>query len=192
MMKTLFLLLGNFYLSSLVHAQDPNLITNVKQYASLKAANNDTLNFLKLNYTSTYDMKPLLQFFADLEADGLAIRSFFLSDFPVGKINLVCFLEPVNRVKEMCQKGIPVYWIQIMLAYDLRPHTQFEECRIMYNKLVEFGINKIDPLSDELMELIKDIKVDFANIYHESIDYWKKEVGVTDTIVGPAKNYPVP
>ena len=182
---SLILLMANCCWNSLLKAQDRNVIKNVKQYASLKAANNDTLNFLELNYSGAYHRKPVKQFFADLEADGLAIRSFFLSDFPVGKINLVCFLEPVNRVKEMCQKGIPVYWIQIMLAYDLRPDTQFEECRIVYDKMIKFGINRLYPVSDKLMSLIKDIKVDFANIYYESIDCWKKEIGVNDTVVSP-------
>lgn len=181
---TLFLLLGNFYLSSLLKAQDRNVIKNVKQYASLKAANNDTLNFLELNYSGAYHRKPVKQFFTDLEADGLAIRSYFLSDYP-GVITLVCFLEPVDRIKEICKKEIPAYWMQILLAYDLRPDTDSEECRIVYNKLVKFGINKLYPFSDELIDLIKNIKIDFANIYYESIDCWKKEIGVNDTVVSP-------
>lgn len=179
-MKTLFLkfiLFASCLLAgSALQAQKDMVIRNVKQYKDLKEADNDTLKYLQLNYSATYNRKPIKQILADLKSEGFIIRSCVVNNRPVGCINMFCFLESVDQVREKYRNNLPLYELEFYFAYDLSLNTRFEECRIVYDKLVKFGLNKLQSFSEELLNIINNINLDYMYPNYETIGWLKHAI----------------
>lgn len=176
-MKTLFFKIivfaGCLLSGNILQAQEDIVIRKFKQYKDLEEAGNDTLKYLLLNYCNTYEMKPVKQILADLRSEGFVMHSCVLDDKPAGQVKLICFLEPMEKVKEKYKKNLPLYECDFYFAYDLCPTTPFEECRIVYDKLVKFGLNKLQPFSKELQDIINNINLDYMYPSYETIKWLK-------------------